>query len=355
MIPMLTPIPNERTALVAIRHIGTVVSTLVVYCILLLFFGNQKGQRIDPSNAQIFQETSCIILASGLIVTVTFHYIIHPKSVTTNKIENIEANEKTAFLQGNQNMGSESELVSICTWLKKPQFYQVGVLYLFTRLFVYVSQGYIPLYLDQTLNLDATSLAFIPIVMFVGGISSASFTRYARKMLGRNLAFVVYCLIAGSGCLWINWGNATDYTFAGYKIYIIAILIGIGGSGMRILGLSVVSDLIGMNTNSSAFIYGSMSFLDKVGNGIVVMLIQECAPSQGIDLKVKGRYYKNVIFLVCGTFTIGGLFSALLLSVFNETKIEESDQNSIGKVERDENKNDSDNKVHDNESTISRW
>ena len=35
-------------------------------------------------------------------------------------------------------------------------------------------------------------------VVFVAGIFSASFTKYARKMLGRNLAFVVYCLIAGS-------------------------------------------------------------------------------------------------------------------------------------------------------------
>ena len=116
---------------------------------------------------------------------------------------------------------------------------------------------------------------------------------------------------------------------------------------MRILGLSVVSDLIGMNTNSSAFIYGSMSLLDKVGNGIVILLIQECAPNQGIDPKVKGRYYKNVIFLVCGSFTIGGLFSALFLSVFNETKSEKLGQNDTGKLEGDENKNDSGNMGHE--------
>ena len=220
---------------------------------------------------------------------------------------------------------------------------------MFTRLFVYVSQGYIPLYLDQTLNLDTTSLAVIPIVMFVAGIFSAVFTKWARKMLGRNLAFTVYCLIAGSACLWINWGNATDDIFTGYEIYIIAFLIGFGGSGMRILGLSVISDLIETNTNSSAFIYGSMSLLDKIGNGIAIMLIQQFAPNQGANSKLNSLYYKNVLCIGCGSFTICGLLSILFLSVFNETKIQKSDKNNIGKVEGVEVKQGSDNKVHDHE------
>jgi len=346
IIPKLTPIANERTALAAIRHIGTVVSTLVVYCILWLFFGNQNDRKVDPSDASIFQETAIITLALGSIATGIFHYIIHPKSIVTSNLDNIEANERTTLLQGNKNQGSKNERISIFTWLKKPQFYQVGILYLFTRLFVYVSQGYIPLYLDQTLNLGTTSIAVIPIVMFLAGISSAAFTKRARKMLGRNLAFAVYCVIAGCACLWINWGDAADDTFTGYEIYMIAILIGIGGSGMRILGLSVTSDLIGNNTDSSAFIYGSMSLLDKIGNGIAIMLIQQLAPKRGEKPEVIGLYFKNVLFLVCGSFTIGGLLSALFLSVFSKSKSKNTDQNNIEKVEGDENKNNTD-KVHD--------
>ena len=63
--------------------------------------------------------------------------------------------------------------------------------------------------------------------------------------------------------------------------------------------------------------------------------------------KDRGLYYKNVLFLVCGSFTIGGLFSALSLSAFHETKIEKSDQNDTEKVEEDESKNDSGNKVRE--------
>ena len=90
-----------------------------------------------------------------------------------------------------------------------------------------------------------------------------------------------------------------------------------------------------------------MSLLDKIGNGIAIMLIQEHAPNQGSSPKVRGLYYKNVLFLVCGSFTIGGLFSALSLSAFHETKIEKSDQNDTETVEGDENKNDSSSKVHE--------
>ena len=42
--------------------------------------------------------------------------------------------------------------------------------------------------------------------------------------------------------------------------------------------LSLTADLIGGNTESSAFVYGMMSFTDKVSNGVVVMIIQEFVP-----------------------------------------------------------------------------
>merc|ERR1711872_118410 len=153
--------------------------------------------------------------------------------------------------------------------------------------------------------------------MFVTDLFNAALTKSVSKKLGRNIAFAVYCLVAGSACLWINWGNASDDVFTGYEIYVIAILIGCGGSGMRILGVAIVSDLIGTNTDSSAFIYGSMSLLDKIGNGIATMLIQHFVPDQIANPEDIGRYYKNVLFLICGGFAIGGMLCALSLSISN--------------------------------------
>lgn len=36
---------------------------------------------------------------------------------------------------------------------------------------------------------------------------------------------------------------------------------------------SLISDVIGKNAESSAFVYGSYSFFDKVANGIVIFII----------------------------------------------------------------------------------
>jgi hypothetical protein len=44
-------------------------------------------------------------------------------------------------------------------------------------------------------------------------------------------------------------------------------LIGFGGSAMLITSLSITAELVGDNVESSAFIYGAMSFTDKLSTG----------------------------------------------------------------------------------------
>ena len=47
----------------------------------------------------------------------------------------------------------------------------------------------------------------------------------------------------------------------------IAVLVGFGGSAMLITSLSITAELVGNNVESSAFIYGAMSFTDKLSTG----------------------------------------------------------------------------------------
>lgn len=44
-------------------------------------------------------------------------------------------------------------------------------------------------------------------------------------------------------------------------------LVGFGGSAMLITSLSITAELVGDNVESSAFIYGAMSFTDKLSTG----------------------------------------------------------------------------------------
>lgn len=49
---------------------------------------------------------------------------------------------------------------------------------------------------------------------------------------------------------------------------------GFSGSILIVTSLGLTADLIGFDTDTSAFVYGAMSFADKLSNGVVVMGIQ---------------------------------------------------------------------------------
>jgi hypothetical protein len=44
---------------------------------------------------------------------------------------------------------------------------------------------------------------------------------------------------------------------------------------MLVTSLGITADLIGQNIESGASVYGAMSFMDKLSNGIAVTLIQD--------------------------------------------------------------------------------
>jgi hypothetical protein len=47
------------------------------------------------------------------------------------------------------------------------------------------------------------------------------------------------------------------------------------GSIILVTSLGITADLIGDKTDSGAFVYGIMSFTDKLANGIAVVIIQD--------------------------------------------------------------------------------
>ena len=62
-------------------------------------------------------------------------------------------------------------------------------------------------------------------------------------------------------------GSQNNPTFNSTEIFIVAVFIGSGGAGMLITSLSVTAQLIGKDTECSAFVYGAISFVDKLSNG----------------------------------------------------------------------------------------
>lgn len=64
---------------------------------------------------------------------------------------------------------------------------QVGVLYMATRLFVNLSQVYLPMWLQDNLQLGATSVATTPLALFVSGFLTSLVMGPLTQIVGRKV------------------------------------------------------------------------------------------------------------------------------------------------------------------------
>ena len=58
-----------------------------------------------------------------------------------------------------------------------------------------------------------------------------------------------------------------------WLVYLLSSIQGVGLAIMLNTATSLISDVIGKDADTSAFVYGSYSFFDKVANGIIIFVI----------------------------------------------------------------------------------
>ncbi|KAH0546158.1 major facilitator superfamily domain-containing protein 12-like [Cotesia glomerata] len=290
MIPDLTPTEHERTELTAIRYTFTVFSNVFIYGItwaVLHITSDDLNNQIGPKDVYKFQHIVLIGMAVGIIASITFHSIIQETP-----------HDSTGPIRRNLRPAS--------SFLRDIKFYQVAVVYMTTRLFVNISQIYVPLYLHDTLKMPATSLAIIPLIMYLSSFKVSLIIEKINTKFGRKNSYALGVLMGICACVWIWFDQGPN--FVRLYIYPVSLLLGSSGSIMLVTSLGVTADLIGPNTESGAFVYGAMSFTDKLSNGCVVMAIQYT-----INKINTPNYYRDVLSLVCGGSAIIGLL--MLLSI----------------------------------------
>lgn len=89
--------------------------------------------------------------------------------------------------------------------------------------------------------------------------------------------FIGVCFIVACSALF--WYHDIFYDKSVTSI-VTAICLGSGSTIILVTSLSITTDLIGKNTGSGAFVFGAMSFTDKLSNGIAVALLQQFSPCQ---------------------------------------------------------------------------
>ncbi|CAI5799111.1 Hypothetical predicted protein [Podarcis lilfordi] len=278
LIPELVDSDHGKVELTAFRYAFTVMANITVYAAAWLLLHFQVGHRGQPEQSHhlgrhdipVFRNLSLIVVGIGAITSLLFHLGTKEKSAPVSRLPDPE--ERTPLLPPDRK-SPPRPLLRWKHWLLEPSFYQVAMLYMATRLIVNLSQTYIAMYLTNSLMLPKRFIATIPLVMYISGFLSSFLMKTVNKKIGRNLTYFVGLLIILAFASWVALAERI-----GVEIYGAAVLLGTGSATILVTSLSMTADLIGSNTHSGAFVYGAMSFTDKVANGVGVMIIQNLHP-----------------------------------------------------------------------------
>ncbi|XP_015272637.1 PREDICTED: major facilitator superfamily domain-containing protein 12 [Gekko japonicus] len=289
----------------------TVVANITVYGLAWLLLHFEVGRRGAPNlgrqDIPVFRNLSLIVVAVGAIFSLLFHLGTPEKTRPPGWAP--EPEEHTPLLSDSQKRPVQPYLLWN-HWLLEPAFYQVAMLYMATRLIVNLSQTYIAMYLTNSLMLPKKFIATIPLVMYISGFLSSLLMKTVNKRIGRNLTYFLGLMIILAFASWVALAENM-----GVEVYGAAVLLGAGSATILVTSLSMTADLIGTNTHSGAFVYGAMSFTDKVANGLAVMLIQNLHPCPTLLCcpACVAFYHWVMVSVTGGIAVVASLFLACLM------------------------------------------
>lgn len=303
MLNELTPNEGERVALNAYRHAWSIVANIFVYIVTWFLLDNNQTKTDTQMDAHVFQTLTSTIIFTGIFTSLIFH---------------LGSKEYSALSKPYKALSIPSR-----TWrdiLFDTQFYLISSIWMLTRVISNVSQVYLPLYIMDSTDasqIDRTLIATGPLCVYVSGFVTSFPMRAVNQYLGRKptmlvgLSFVLFSSI-------LFWYDTSLKTMFGISMQLTvilgAILLGVGITTTQITSSAFTSDLIGQHTESSAFVYGTMSFFDKLANGLAIALIQQYNPCSTCPTCCP-LFYRQILAFVPGIFTICTLF--ILANIHN--------------------------------------
>ncbi|XP_056149233.1 major facilitator superfamily domain-containing protein 12-like [Lampris incognitus] len=333
LIPELVTCEHAKVELTAYRYAFTVVANVTVYAVAYLLFHYQAGQDADPSlsdalgpsDIPIFRNLALIVLGIGCLFSLLFHLGTKERRAGAereaeggdgrSREEEEEEEERKPLLPHSRPSSSpphQSAVLQWRCWLKQPSFYQVAFLYMSTRLIVNLSQTYISMYLINTLGLPKKFIATIPLVIYLSGFLASFIMKPISRLIGKSWTYFVGLLLIMAFSCWVLLDESM-----GQRIYGAAILLGAGSAIILVMSLSMTADLIADQTQSGAFVYGAMSFTDKVANGVAVMIIQALHPCHTVlCCPACVWFYHDVMVVVTGGVALAAVLALCTILIW---------------------------------------
>ena len=177
-------------------------------------------------------------------------------------------------------------------------------------------QVFLPLYIIDTIGtLNKAYVGLAPLCSYIFGLLASFPMRAINKRLGRKITMLlgIVFVIASTIFFWFLY-DIHNSTTAAVILLITCALLGIGTSTTNICSFSLTSDLIGLNTECGAFVYGIMSFADKLANGVIIALIQQFNPCTNESTPTCEHFYRNILTFIPAVVSIGTI--AMIISIW---------------------------------------
>uniref|UniRef100_A0A6N2K4W8 Uncharacterized protein n=1 Tax=Salix viminalis TaxID=40686 RepID=A0A6N2K4W8_SALVM len=191
--------------------------------------------------------------------------------------------------------GTSYARISWAYWFKKILYYQVGLVYMLTRLAQNVSQAYLAFYVIEDLRMAKSAKAL------------------EMSWTGQRLK-AYYC---AGGVIWVFCGTSILFLPRSLSAFMYVI---------SVTGVSMQSVLVGSDLNGCAFVYGSLSFLDKVSCGLAVFVLQSFQTSQVKVLSTEyisvTRYGLGLLPAVCSLAGMGITYTMKLRTPHSKSLME---------------------------------
>ncbi|KAL3695272.1 hypothetical protein R1sor_009348 [Riccia sorocarpa] len=254
LVNCITSNATSRVSLNSCRNAFSMVANLCLYAIAYVIFWIFPGTSVEGVHTQ-FRWIAWISIFSGCCFILIFLF-----GVKEPRLYHHHSPSKSTFSR-----------TSMATWFKKLLYYEVAAVYTLTRLTTNVSQALLSFYLINDLMMGESSKAVVPALIYV--------CSFLTSLVLQELHWTDHRLKGGyaiGACLWIFAGAVLYLLPVQLRgtIYGLAGIIGLGNALMLVTATSMQGVLVGQDLSGVAFVYGSLSFMDKLTCGVVLYLIE---------------------------------------------------------------------------------
>lgn len=279
VVNSLTYSTQRRDELVASRNTFTFIANIAILVTSLILFSFDTEKLSQEWQFRIL----CIIVVSIGVITNTFYLLVIKETYLSKEAKRLQKEFKlnqTALYKAEEGEKERTKSMSMqvkswTAWFKESQFYLYAVVYTMTRMAINVVMTVQSLYLINVLKFsadrkDQTPLA-VSITPLISYVASLLFQLFVYKIMlsklrNRYLPMLIAIIVtsAGSIPLFIIQPETRNW------VYACSPFVQVGLAIMMNTSNSMISDVIGKDADSSAFVYGFYSFMEKIANGLAI-------------------------------------------------------------------------------------